>query len=348
MFEVETEEAIYEVSFIHAQINITSRCNMRCEHCRGGYEGHVDLSVADFNNILAFASQNIGEGGGYLISGGEPLMHPDLRNMANSLRNRLLGKEFVSLTTNGTYLNNDWLDFFQNLEFPDFRVSVSLDSPNANRHNSFRHCWTAFEGSVRAIGLAAARPGVKCIVRATIQKDQISEMESLFELVDSLGADILSVSSVIPVGRAIGRPEFEFGRDAKKRLIELAEELNSRGRRLKIEINDPLAYISNGQQINCGEFGGCIAGIGTFSVEPEGVMLPCPVLPDYVIMNVKGMTPDQMLETYSKNQFIRELFERKFSGKCSGCDFRFSCGGCRARAEGKFGNYLAEDPDCWL
>ena len=33
-------------------------------------------------------------------------------------------------------------------------------------------------------------------------------------------------------------------------------------------------------------------------------------------------------------------------GKCSKCKLKYLCGGCRARAFYKFGNYTQEDPLC--
>jgi len=33
-------------------------------------------------------------------------------------------------------------------------------------------------------------------------------------------------------------------------------------------------------------------------------------------------------------------------GKCGDCSYRYQCGGCRARAYGYFGDYLAPDPGC--
>lgn len=348
MFEVEMQDAIYEVEFLHAQVNITSRCNMRCEHCRGAYSGAVDLSVADFERLLLFSRQHLGEGGGYLISGGEPLLHPHFSEFLLLLQNHFCKDGFVSITTNGTFLNAKWLDFLQSLAFSDLRISISLDSVDPDRHNSFRHSRHAFEKSVQAIKMVTERQNIRCIVRATIQKDQLSEIKPMFELVDSLGADVLSISSVIPVGRALHKPELRFGKESKKKLVKLAASLNQQGHRLKIDVNDPLAYITEDYQASCGEFGGCIAGIGTFSVEPDGTMLPCPVLPNQVIMNICGMDPKQMLDAYSKSQFVHSLLERKLTGKCGACELRFTCGGCRARAEGITGHYLAEDPDCWL
>lgn len=348
MFEIETRDAIYEVEFLHAQVNITSRCNMRCEHCRGSYVGTVDLSMDDFERLLLFSYQHFGSGGGYLISGGEPLLHPHFRELLLLLKKHFRKDGFVSVTTNGTFLSPSWLDFLQSLAFPDLRIAISLDSVDPERNNAFRHSRQAFQKSVQAIKLVAERPDIQCIVRATIQKDQLPEVEPMLELVDSLGADVFSVSSVIPVGRALGKPELHFGKESKEQLVRLAIALNKRGLKTKVDVNDPLAYIIDGYQAECGEFGGCIAGIGTFSVEPDGTMFPCPVLPNQVIMNIGGMTPEQMLDAYSKSQIVHSLLERKLTGKCGACELRFTCGGCRARAEGIMGHYLAEDPECWL
>ncbi|MBI2050542.1 MAG: radical SAM protein [Parcubacteria group bacterium] len=348
MFEIETQDAIYEVEFLHAQINITSRCNMRCEHCRGSYGGTVDLSAADFETLLLFSHQHLGEGGGYLISGGEPLLHPHLKELLLLLKHHFRKNGFVSVTTNGTFLTSGWLDFLQSLAFPDLRIAISLDSVDPERNNAFRHSRQAFQNSVKAIKLVAERPDIQCIVRATIQKGQLPEVEPMLELVDSLGGNVLSVSSVIPVGRALGKSALHFGKEAKQQLVELAVALNQHGRKTKVDVNDPLAYIIDGDQEECGMFGGCIAGIGTFSVEPDGTMFPCPVLPNQVIMNIGGKTPEQILEAYAQSPIVHSLLERRLTGKCGGCKLRFTCGGCRARAEGVMGHYLAEDPDCWL
>lgn len=347
MFEVETEESIYEVEFLHAQVNITSRCNMRCEHCRGAYGGATDLSMADFERLLLFSYRHLGVGGGYLVSGGEPLLHPHFRELLLLLKQHFRQDGFVSVTTNGTFIDDSWLDFLQSLAFPDLRIAISLDSIDPDRNNAFRHSRLAYQNSVRAIKLVAKRPEIQCIVRATIQKDQLPEVEPMLELVDSLGGSVLSVSSVIPVGRALGKSVLHFGPEAKEQLVKLALALNQRGGKIKVDVNDPLAYIIDGDQAECGVFGGCIAGIGTFSVEPDGSMFPCPVLPNQVIMNIGGKTTEQILETYATSPIVHALLERRLNGKCGGCDLRFTCGGCRARADGLLGNYLAEDPDCW-
>jgi len=321
---------------------------MKCEHCRGAYEGFEDLSINDFERLIIFSSKHLNREGGYLISGGEPLLHPQFKEFLSILKKYSQNDEFITITTNGTFLNYKVLEVLQSLEFLDLRIAISLDSVDANRHDSFRHFSHAYEKSIQAIKLIAGKPNIRCILRATIQKDQLKEIEEMVNLAESLGVDVISFSSIIPVGRALNKPELYFDKDSKKKLIELIVELRKKYHHLIIDVNDPLTYINTAYAGSCGEYGGCIAGIGTFSVEPDGAMLLCPVLPNQVIMNIRGASPELMLDNYSNSKFVHLLLEKKLIGKCAACKLRFTCGGCRARADGIFGNYLAEDPDCWL
>lgn len=334
MFEVETEEAIFDMEFCHVQVNITSRCNMRCEHCRGAYSDFkdVDLAVEDFQALAEFSCRHMSDGCGFLISGGEPLLHPRFNDIIRALKKHVKKSAFLSLTTNGLILNTRHLEMLKSLEFPEVRVSISLDSVDSVRHNAFRHHPRAFKNALRAIKLASSTDGIKCLVRASIQKDQLGEVEKLADLAEAHGAKVLSIASIIPVGNALKRSCLYFDRDTKKELIEMVATLRKRHTGIMIDVNDPLAYVANMKTGEEGEYGGCIAGIGTFSVEPDGSMLPCPVLPNQAIMNIIGKTPDEMTREFSQSTFVRALVGRKLKGKCGSCKLRFTCGGCRARA----------------
>jgi len=353
MFQIETVDEIYELSFCHAQINITTDCNMKCRHCRGAYESKqtTHLGLDDFRNILLFVGDNLGEGAGYLISGGEPLKHPQFENLLIELSNHTRKGEFVTITTNGSLLRASTLDFLQKLNFPELRISVSLDSASPDVHNAFRGFNKAYQKAIQAIQLIGERREIKGIVRATIRQEQLNELPDIARIAKKLGADILSISSIIPSGTALKDPTLFFNAETKRKLADIIKKLRKEyNGRMIIDLNDPLAYIDTALTSSyCeDEYGGCIAGIGTFSIEPDGVMLPCPLLPNQIIMNCLGKTPQEILAEYTSNFFIKELIQRKIKGRCGKCRLRFACGGCRARAAYASGDYLGEDPDCWL
>lgn len=72
-------------------------------------------------------------------------------------------------------------------------------------------------------------------------------------------------------------------------------------------------------------------------------MLPCPYLPV-----VAGTLRRQTFgEIWRESEVFRQLRQRALlGGRCGPCEFRALCGGCRARAYGATGDYLAEDPWC--
>ena len=345
MLEIETTSAIYQIAFHHLQMNITSRCNMRCIHCRGAYTGSLDLPVSVIENILDFSEPHIHSTAGFLISGGEPLLHPEFTAIVSGLRKRHC--HFVSITTNGTFLSDARIQELESLQFRDLRISISLDSLDPKRVAYFRNCSHAYNDAIAAIRRVCAS-SVKCIVRATLQPDQMCELPSMVTAMRDEGVDIFSVSSVLPVGRAAERPDICFSSTQKRELLDSLNALKSTARPMMLDLNDPLRTILKTPLQKEGVYGGCIAGIGSFSVEPNGNMNPCPLLPDQVILNVHGMSTDAMLHAYTASPIVHALLTRDLHGQCGTCTRRFSCGGCRARSVAAGHGFLGADPECWL
>jgi len=53
------------------------------------------------------------------------------------------------------------------------------------------------------------------------------------------------------------------------------------------------------------------------------------------------------MDVWDNNPVFWDLRNRdKLKGHCGECEFKYVCGGCRARAYGYFGDYLAPDPGC--
>jgi len=118
--EVETENSIYEIEFGEIQIEITGKCNMRCQHCRAASQPKQDMPIDQIIKIIRFARQFSPDYKEIVLSGGEPLLH---RNFAEVLRQvRCNGGEFITLTTNGSLLTKEHLSLIGELSFPRFML----------------------------------------------------------------------------------------------------------------------------------------------------------------------------------------------------------------------------------
>jgi uncharacterized protein len=118
-------------------IFVTHRCNLRCRYCYNGNSFERTMSwetarrAVDFAFDYAESTRGIsGDGGPLILSffGGEPSLARDvvepLVDYAREQSSRRGRKLRFSLPTNGTLLDDHWLDF---LVANEFRIQVSLD-----------------------------------------------------------------------------------------------------------------------------------------------------------------------------------------------------------------------------
>lgn len=352
--EVETNRAIYEIEFGQVQIEITGRCNMRCEHCRASLEKQTDMPVDQIAKIIQFARRYSPDYKEVVVSGGEPTLHKDFFNVLRIVREN--GGKSVSLTTNGSLLTEEHLDFIESLEFEKFRVSVSLDSLDPEEHDRFRRYPSAFEKAIRAIQLVLSNStnGITLSVRTTIHPHQIADIDEIVRFVFNIGCKRISISGIHPSGRAAQRPEFWMSKEQKRKFLEKIYELKeiywSKG--FNVHTNDPLQHlISNRTDIGKDEseivFDGCAAAACTFNVSANGNMTPCALM-NLPMFNIFNMSIDEIAEAYKKSEIVKNMLDMNLKGKCGHCEKKYQCGGCRARALTRNGDYLAEDPDCWI
>ncbi|MCS6112572.1 radical SAM protein [Clostridium botulinum] len=93
-------------------INITRRCNLHCSYC---YVSHLinkknnnmklDLSLEKIKGLVKLSSID-----GVYLTGGEPFMHPDIREIINFFDNA--GKK-INIATNGFLIDSEMAEFLQ-------------------------------------------------------------------------------------------------------------------------------------------------------------------------------------------------------------------------------------------
>jgi radical SAM protein with 4Fe4S-binding SPASM domain len=89
--------------------------------------------------------------------------------------------------------------------------------------------------------------------------------------------------------------------------------------------------------------GGCGAGRLYCAISPEGNVQPCVFMP-LVVGNLKT---ERLEDIWLNSPVFKDLRDReKLKGRCGKCEFKFVCGGCRARAYAYHDDYLVSDPGC--
>ena len=117
---------------------ITSVCNMACQFCSHrnnppGLEvyrlGHLDLELIE--ELLQYLAPEgpviIGESATRIIEG-DPLTHPDFFRIIELLRQKFPRKE-IRLTTNGSYLDREMVDFLAGRGPVELNISLNCSSP---------------------------------------------------------------------------------------------------------------------------------------------------------------------------------------------------------------------------
>jgi len=348
--KVHTNNRIYNIEFGQVQIEITGRCNMNCEHCRASGQLKEDMPINQIIKIIKFARQFSPDYKEIIVSGGEPLLHKNFNEVLKAIREN--GGEFITLTTNGSLLKKEHLDFIKKLKFKRVVLSVSLDSLNPKEHNDFRNNKNAFEKAIKAIRLILDNKDETMIasIRSTIKPCQIKEMEKMTNFAKEIGCDRISFSAIHPAGKAIERSDLWMTREQKKEFIKEIYRLKEKFPKLNVTTNDPLKCLLR-KYNDIGEkdelvFDGCGAGVITFNVDSSGFMTPCALL-DIKMMNVFPLTIEEITEKYKNNEIVKNMLCMNLKGKCGKCDKKYQCGGCRARAHIQNKDYLGEDPHCW-
>jgi hopanoid biosynthesis associated radical SAM protein HpnH len=162
------------------------RCNLACSGC-GKIQHPNEILRKNLSPEECFAAVEECGAPVVAIPGGEPLLHPQIGEIAAGLVER---RKYVYLCTNGILLEKN-LDKFQPSEY--FSFSVHLDGLQ-EWHDKCVDREGVFEVAIKAIKAAKAR-GFRVTTNTTIfDGANVQEMQEFFDFVSSLGVDGMMIS----------------------------------------------------------------------------------------------------------------------------------------------------------
>lgn len=320
---------------------LTRRCNLRCAHCRAAASSADcpgELSAAEGRALIDDIAASFGPVI-LILTGGEPLLSPRLPELAAYAASKGL---VPALGTNGTLLDAGTAARLAGAGVR--RISVSVDFPDAARHEAFRGVRGAFDDAVRGIRNAIAA-GLEVQINSTLTRQNRDDLRALHDLAVRLGAVAFHPFLLVPTGRGAGLSEAEMSAAEYELTLREIAEL-ARVSPLEIKPTDAPQY-----RRVCSDLGdvpvcrgrGCLAGTGFVFVGYDGEVRPC----GYFDLRLGNVRETPLGELWRSSPVLDDLrHPERLKGKCGLCEYRAVCGGCRARALAKSGDYLASEPNC--
>jgi len=331
----------------------TAGCNLECVHCRRLDVAHEmmrsDLTTEEATRLV----DQIAEVGNpiLVLSGGEPLIRPDILEIARHGRQRGLT---VSLATNGTLVTSKVARAIQAAGIA--RVAVSLDGARADTHDQFRRQLGSFHRALEGIGYLRWA-GVPVQINTTVARHNEAELEAIHDLAADLGAVALHAFLLVPVGCGVQIAEDQMlSPEGYEAILHRFYDLAQRGRLQCKATCAPHYYrvvrqraAAEGRHVVPARHGmaamtkGCLAGSAVCFVSHKGEVFPCGYLP-VEAGNVRRAPFGSIWRLSPVFASLRD--PDCLEGKCGACEFINVCSGCRARAYYATGDYLAEEPFC--
>jgi len=81
-------------------------------------------------------------------------------------------------------------------------------------------------------------------------------------------------------------------------------------------------------------------------IKANGDVWPCP----FVEVSAGNVRQSPFDRIWAESEVFHALRDREntLKGRCGECSYRTICGGCRGRAMACSGDFLAEDPSCFI
>ena len=331
---------------------LTRACDLACKHCRAEAVARRDRRELSTTEATALLEEL--QGFGYpppqlVMTGGDPLKRPDFFEL---VRHGVALGIPVSIAPSGTPLLTR--EAIAALAASGVKsISLSIDGSTAETHDRFRGVAGCFGATLKA-ARCVTEEAIPLQVNTLVTAETVGELPGVFRLLLELGIIRWSLFYLIGTGR---------GRDLREVRPSQCEMLHhwmydlSKTAPFAIKATEAphlrrVVYMRMREEgldaaairlTAVGKGFGIRDGNGIMFISHIGEVFPSGFLPA-AAGNVRQQTP---VEIYRRsNIFTRIRDVERYAGKCGRCEFRWICGGSRARAFASSGDLLGSDPLC--
>ena len=342
--------------------NLVRRCNLNCLHC---YSISADVDFpGELSTAEVFATMGDLKRAGVpvlILSGGEPLLRPDLFEIAT--RAKAMGF-YTGLSTNGTLIGATLARRIAATGF-DY-VGISLDGLR-DTHDRFRRKAGAFDASLA--GLRHCRDaGARTGLRFTATRDNAADLHSLLELAEAERIDKFYLSHLNYAGRGNRNRGTDAAHLATRAIMDGVFDacLDYQRRGVDKEIvtgnndADGVYFLLWAKRrfpereahlrAKLVQWGGNASGVNVANIDNLGEVHPDTMWWNHTLGNVrKRAFGDIWADTSDPVMAGLKQRPRPVKGRCAGCAHLDICNGnTRVRALQMTGDAWEEDPGCYL
>ncbi|MGC9366172.1 MAG: radical SAM protein [bacterium] len=305
-------------------LELTRQCNLSCLHCGSDCKSEINtpqLTTASWLKIITYISENFSDQLVFVLTGGEPLVYPDVVTVISHIhrQNRRWG-----MVTNGVSLNSAILD--ELLKYKIYSLTLSLDGTE-HAHNYLRNSPTAFDRVTKALDLVSkAEIPVKDVVTCIYPKN-INQLDDIAEILLEYKIEYWRLFRIFPLGRAHNNPDLLLSYNQTWEMLQWIAENRGKYRKkgLKISTSCEGWFPYNfDRQVRDQPFF-CRSGINIASILCDGNITGCPNNhPSFYQGNILHDNFVEIWNNKFKTYRDRSWIDHKI---CADCPFRLKCQG---------------------
>lgn len=313
---------------ISGTFELLPMCNMSCRMCYLKLSREETERMGGLRSLQEWLSlaKEMAEAGTLflLLTGGEPLLYPDFKQLYTELRNMGF---IITMNTNGTLLNAQMADFLA--ENKPRRVNVTLYGTCNATYRKICGNPDGFTQTMRALYLLKERH-IATKLNATLVPENLEELEQFHKIAAELKMPIEVNTYVVPACRERKtpfpqktrlNPEAAATAYVKMLELQLGDEF---GNYIQQKLGHLNYYNQHKKQVETGAKMSCRAGRSTAWISWQGDLIPCSFMNEPKI-NVFRNGFEQ-----SWNDFLTLINEVTLPLECANCNLRCLCNTCAA------------------
>ena len=313
------EVRVHELNYLFWEC--TTRCNLHCRHCGSDcsvLSREKDMPLGDFLGALdTIPADHRPQDFIVVLTGGEPLLRPDIVEVGTAIRERGFGWGMVS---NGWFYDESMHERLMGAGMG--ALTVSLDGLEAS-HDWMRGHAGSYERALRAIGISAADPRLNADVVTCVNKRNISELPEIHRILSELGVKQWRLFTIIPIGRAASDPDMHLSDAQFVSLMEFIQGKRQEGGAMKVTFSCEGFLGRYEEKVRDVRYF-CRAGVNIASILIDGRICACPNI-DRDCFSQGSIYRDNFYKVWEHG--FRPFRKREWArqGRCETCEQWGNC-----------------------